>query len=88
MVSGLRRAARCIGNYVNTGTWIDQVVPPPGLIAGALSGWLDELRQGQVPLWNGHPVATMDENGPRLLRWDGHILQAWADPIGQCDLSM
>jgi len=74
------RAEQGTGYYINTGTWIDQVLPPADLSAAAISEWLERLRQGEVPLWNGHPVALVDKNGPRLLSWDGRILQAWVDP--------
>ena len=68
------------GGYINTGTWIDQVVPSAGLSAAAMSDWLDKLCQGAVPLWNGHPVAMVDQTGPHVLSWDGQSLQAWTDP--------
>jgi len=74
------RARQGAGHYINTGTWIDQVLPPVGLQAAEVSDWLDRLCQGKVPLWNGHPVAMVDENGPHLLSWDGQALQSWVDP--------
>lgn len=84
-VAGHTHAARCLrakqgkGVYINTGTWIDQMVPPEDMSAEAMSGWLDSLRRGELPLWNGHPVAMVDEKGPHLLSWDGRTLQAWVD---------
>ena len=69
------------GVYINTGTWIEQVVPPVGLPAEDLPDWLDRLRLGQVPLWNGHPVAMVDAQGPSLRSWDGQALRAWVDPM-------
>lgn len=69
------------GVYINTGTWIEQVPPPVGVPAEDLPDWLDRLRLGQVPLWNGHPVAMVDALGPSLRSWDGQALRAWVDPM-------
>lgn len=74
------RAQQGAGCYINTGSWIDRVVPPASLTAAMMSDWLDKLRQGKVPLWNGHPVAMVDEEGARLLSWNGKELLAWAEP--------
>lgn len=69
------------GTYINTGTWIDQLVPPIGLATEDLADWLDRVRRGQVPLWNGRPVAMVDDQGPSLRSWSGQALRAWTDPI-------
>ncbi len=74
-------ATRGHGVYINTGTWIEQVPPPVGMPAEELPDWLDRLRLGQVPLWNGHPVAMVDALGPSLRSWDGEALRAWVDPM-------
>jgi UDP-2,3-diacylglucosamine pyrophosphatase LpxH len=85
-LAGHTHAARCIlgasgtGSYINTGTWIDQVIPPAKLVAAELPDWLERLRRGEVPLWNGHPVAVVDANGPRLMQWQGKTLARWVDP--------
>ena len=85
-LAGHTHAARCIsvGNgaamYINTGTWIDQVIPPAGLDAQELPDWLERLSRGEVPLWNGYPVAVVDTDGPRLMRWQGQGLARWVDP--------
>ena len=86
-VTGHTHAARSLrseqgsGAYINTGTWIDQVVPPEQMTAESISDWLDSLRRGDVPRWSGRPVARVDEKGPHLLSWDGQGLQTWVDPI-------
>lgn len=67
--------------YINTGTWIDQVLPPAGLSATAISKWLEKLHQGELSSWNGYPVAIVDQSGARLLSWNGRNLQAWQDPV-------
>jgi hypothetical protein len=74
-------ATRGHGVYINTGTWIEQVPPPIGMPAEELPDWLDRLRLGQVPLWNGYPVAMVDALGPSLRSWDGEALRAWVDPV-------
>lgn len=75
------RTKQGAGDYINTGTWIDQVVPPAGLSAATVSEWLDRLSRGEVSPWNGHPVAIVDESGSRLLSWDGKGLQDWVDAM-------
>jgi UDP-2,3-diacylglucosamine pyrophosphatase LpxH len=86
-IAGHTHAARRIcgkqgaGAYINTGTWIDQVVPPSDLSIERMTEWLEKLRRGEVPCWNGHPVGMVDDKGLHLLRWDGQLLQAWVDPL-------
>lgn len=85
-LAGHTHAARCLtaadgtGTYINTGTWLDQVLVPAGLAPDTLLAWLERLREGQIPTWNGHPVAVVDREGPRLARWGGQALQPWSDP--------
>lgn len=85
-LAGHTHAARCLALddrasiYINTGSWIDQVIPPAGLVGDGMSDWLELLQHGEVPLWNGYPVAVVDGDGPRLMRWDGQNLQSWQDP--------
>lgn len=85
-LAGHTHAARSLtspdgpGVYINTGTWIERVIPPTGLSAATLPDWLERLRRGDVPSWNGYPLALVDADGPRLMQWNGHSLQAWVDP--------
>lgn len=65
--------------YVNTGTWLDQVLPPRSMNAADLPAWLDELQRDKLPIWNGRPVAVVDADGARLMRWSGRELIAWSD---------
>lgn len=85
-IAGHTHAARSIlgkqgtTSYINTGTWIDQVVPPSDISFEKTSKWLEGLRHGEVPVWNGHPIGMVNDEGLHLLRWDGQLIQAWEDP--------
>lgn len=67
--------------YLNTGTWLDQIVPPPHTELSLLSAWLDSLQNGALPSWNGYPVALVDGAGARLMRWDGSGMGEWRDAL-------
>lgn len=65
--------------YLNTGTWLDQVLPPPEPDAVSLPEWLARLQRDELPTWNGHPAAWVDVEGARLVRWNGSSLVDWSD---------
>ncbi|MGC3986988.1 MAG: hypothetical protein QM777_20870 [Pseudorhodoferax sp.] len=86
-LAGHTHAAKSIptatgGLYLNTGTWLDQVLPPQDGSVDALQRWLDDLQRDELPLWNGRPVAIVDADGPRLMHWNGTALQPWRAPLG------
>lgn len=68
--------------YLNTGTWLDQVLPPQDIEAAHLPNWLDRLQRDELTTWNGYPVAVVDSTGARLMRWGGGALVAWSDATG------
>jgi hypothetical protein len=65
--------------YLNTGTWLDQVLPPPEPDATSLPEWLARLQRDELPTWNGHPAAWVDGEGVRLVRWSGSSVVDWSD---------
>ena len=65
--------------YLNTGTWLDQVLPPPEPDATSLPEWLARLQRDELFTWNGHPAAWVDGEGARLVRWNGSSLVDWSD---------
>ncbi len=65
---------------LNTGTWLDQVLPPQHIDASDLPDWLARLQRDELPTLNGHPVAVVDGAGARLMRWGGSALDDWRDP--------
>lgn len=86
-ITGHTHAAKQIdgmngATYLNTGTWLAQVLPPADLDATTVHGWLERLQRDELPTWNGQPVAVVDGQGPRLMRWNGSALVAWEDAGG------
>ena len=82
-ITGHTHAAKQIatpqgGTYLNTGTWVDLVAMPAQTDGPAAQAWLQALCDGQVPRWQGCPVARVDADGARLLRWNGQQLDDWA----------
>lgn len=71
--------------YLNTGTWLDLVLPPADASAAAVSAWLARLANDEVPRWQGCPIAVVDPNGARLLHWDGQALRPWAEGLPAMD---
>lgn len=69
------------GTYINTGTWLDQVLPPSDTSAQAVSNWLTDLQNDALPCWSGYPVAVVDAHGARLMCWNGTALENWRDPV-------
>jgi hypothetical protein len=65
--------------FLNTGTWLDQVLPPLDINAARLPDWLARLQRDELPTWNGHPVAVVSSEGARLMRWGGRGLVGWSD---------
>lgn len=68
--------------YLNTGTWLDQIVPPGTINAATLPEWLAQLQRDELPTWNGRPVGVVDGDGARLMHWNGSALVEWRDPPG------
>lgn len=86
-ITGHTHAAKQIdgmngATYLNTGTWLAQVLPPANLDAASALEWLEKLQRDELPTWNGQPVAIVDAQGPRLMRWNGRALVAWEDAGG------
>lgn len=65
--------------YFNTGTWLDQVLPPNALDEADLPAWLAKLQRDELPIWNGRPVGVVDGEGARLMHWSGSTLVEWSD---------
>lgn len=85
-ITGHTHAAKQIdgmngATYLNTGTWLAQVLPPDDLDATTVQGWLERLQHDELPTWNGQPVAIVDAQGPRLMCWNGSALVAWEDAV-------
>lgn len=83
-ITGHTHAAKAViaadgTTYLNTGTWLDQVLPPADPDASNLPDWLARLQRDELPTWNGHPLALVDDQGARLMRWDGNSLVEWSD---------
>lgn len=81
-VTGHTHAAKHIrhgaqGLYLNTGTWIGLTPPPPATDAATVGDWLARLQRGELPPWQGCPVARIDASGAALLHWNGSALVAW-----------
>jgi UDP-2,3-diacylglucosamine pyrophosphatase LpxH len=86
MVTGHTHAAKQIrtprGNtYLNTGTWLDLTPIPDFADTTAVADWLDALAGDKVPRWQGCPVAQVDADGARLLRWTGRDFQPWSEGL-------
>jgi hypothetical protein len=89
-VTGHTHAAKQISRapgqvYLNTGTWLDLVLPPADASAAAVADWLARLANDEVPRWQGGPVAVVDAEGARLLHWNGQTLRPWADGLPALD---
>ncbi len=89
-VTGHTHAAKQISvapgqTYLNTGTWLDRVLPPADATAPAVCAWLARLADDQVPRWQGGPVAVVDADGARLLHWNGQALRPWAEGLPAVD---
>ncbi|OUM02203.1 metallophosphoesterase [Variovorax sp. JS1663] len=83
-ITGHTHAAKSLvtaegGVYLNTGTWLHQVMPPDDGVD--LPEWLAQLQQDKLPCWNGQPVALVDAGGARLMRWSGAALEPWQDAL-------
>lgn len=86
LLTGHTHAAKQIrtprGNtYLNTGTWLDLTPIPDFADTTAVADWLDALAGDKVPRWQGCPVAQVDADGARLLRWTGRDFQLWSEGL-------
>ena len=76
---GVRSIVIRAGDFLgDAGTWVDLVAMPAQTDGPAAQAWLQALCDGQVPRWQGCPVARVDADGARLLRWNGQQLDDWA----------
>lgn len=85
-VTGHTHAAKQISRapgqvYLNTGTWLDLVLPPADVSAAAVTEWLARLSNDEVPRWQGGPLAVVDVDGARLLHWNGQALRPWNEGL-------
>jgi UDP-2,3-diacylglucosamine pyrophosphatase LpxH len=90
LLTGHTHAAKQIrtprGNtYLNTGTWLDLTPIPDFADTAAVADWLDALAGDKVPRWQGCPVAQVDADGARLLRWTGRDFQPWSEGLPAVD---
>lgn len=88
IVTGHTHAAKSLARlghrtqtYLNTGTWLDLTPMPTDTSREGLQAWLDLMRSNQVPRWQGCPVAHIDQQGARLLHWNGLAFTDWKDGL-------
>lgn len=84
MVTGHTHAAKTLHAangvaYLNTGTWLDQVLLPKAIDEADLPNWLAKLQRDELPIRSGHPVGVVDGEGARLMCWSGSAFVEWSD---------